>query len=223
MSDFFKKVSYNMKEKGWCTSLMAVMLMTILSLYAVGFGPNSSLFAMVYAAKSDNKALTLGGGDRGDASTNKDNKNADTSSDVSVSDQQQQGEEQQQPIIPTPTPESTKLIASTLNSTPNLASVPEGPNCAKNLSERPNPIQYLTYFNCGHVSTLENGTKLRQFSLIASENNTIPISDINTNDPVLFDAWTFNSTIPGPTMRMTEGDHVQITVYNSNSSTHAHS
>jgi hypothetical protein len=227
MSDFFKKVSYNMKEKGWCTSLMAVMLMTILSLYAVGFGPNSSLFAIVYAAKSDNKALTLGGGDRGDASKNKDNKNADTSSDVSVSDQQQpdqqQGEEEQQPIIPTQTLQSTELIASTLNSTPNLASVPEGPNCAKNLSERPNPIQYLTYFNCGHVSTLENGTKLRQFSLIASENNTIPISDINTNDPVLYNAWTFNNTIPGPTMRMTEGDHVQITVYNSNSSTHAHS
>src|SRR5215217_4144374 len=207
MSDFFKKVSYNMKEKGWRTSLMAVMFMTILSLYAVGFGPNSSFFTMVYAAKSDDtKALTLGEGDRGDASKNKDNKNADTSSDVSVSDQQQpdqqqqQGEEQQ-PIIPTPTPQSTELIASTLNSTPNLASAPEGLNCGKNLSERPNPIQYLTYFNCGHVSTLENGTKLRQFSLIASENNTIP----------------------GPTMRMTEGDHVQVTVYNSNSSTHAHS
>jgi hypothetical protein len=218
-----------MKEKGWRTSLMAVMFMTILSLYAVGFGPNSSFFTMVYAAKSDDtKALTLGEGDRGDASKNKDNKNADTSSDVSVSDQQQpdqqqqQGEEQQ-PIIPTPTPQSTELIASTLNSTPNLASAPEGPNCAKNLSERPNPIQYLTYFNCGHVSTLENGTKLRQFSLIASENNTIPISDINTNDPVLYNAWTFNNTIPGPTMRMTEGDHVQVTVYNSNSSTHAHS
>jgi hypothetical protein len=226
---------------------MAVMLMTILSLYAVGFGPNSSFFTMVYAAKSDKTKALMLGGDSSDTSKNKDNKNADTSSDGSIpdqqqsdqqqsdqqqsdqqqsdqqqSDQQQQGEEQQ-PIIPTPTPESTQLIASTLNSTPNLTSVPEGPNCAKNLSERPNPIQYLTYFNCGHVSTLENGTKLRQFSLIASENDTIPISDINTNDPVLYNAWTFNNTIPGPTMRMTEGDHVQITVYNSNSSTHAHS
>jgi hypothetical protein len=228
MSDFFKKVSYNMKEKGWRTSIMAVMLMTILSLYAVGSGPNSSFFTMVYAAKSNNKALTLGGGGLGDASKNKDTKNADTSSDVSASDQQQpdqqqQGEEEQQPVIPTSTPESTKLIASTLNSTPNMASIPEGKNCATNLSERPNPIQYLTYFNCGHVSTLKNGTTLRQFSLVVSENNVIPISDINTNDPVLYNAWTFNDTIPGPTMRMTEGDHVQITVYNSNSSTHAHS
>ena len=246
MSDFFKKVSYNMKEKGWRTSLVAVMLMTILSLYAVGFGPNSSFFATVYAAKSsdsggNNQPIVLGGDNNGDRSKNKDNKNADTNSDTSTSDQQQSDQQQsdqqqsdqqqsdqqqqgeEQPLIPTSTPESTQLITSTLNSTPNLASVPEGKNCATNLSERPNPIQYLTYFNCGHVSTLKNGTTLRQFSLIVSENNTIPISDINTNDPVLYNAWTFNNTIPGPTMRMTEGDHVQVTVYNSNSSTHAHS
>ena len=227
MLDFFKKNSFFIKEKGWCTSLTAIMLMTILSLYAVGFGPISSFFTTVYAAKSDNKALTLGeGGNSVDTAKNKDNGNADTSSDASKSDQQQsdqqQGEEQQ-PTLPTETSQTTQIIESTLNSTPNMASVSEGLNCAKNLSERPNPIQYLTYFNCGHVSTLNNGTKLRQFSLIVSENNTLPISDISTNDPVLFNAWTFNDTIPGPTMRMTEGDHVQITVYNSNSSTHAHS
>ncbi len=231
MLDFFKKIQYSIKEKRWCTSLMAVMLMTILSLYAVGFGPNSSFLSTVYAAKSDNKALTLGAGNSGDTAKNKSSKNTDTSSGESTQDQQQsdqqQSDQQQQveqpPPIPTETPQTTQLIESTLNSTPNMASVPEGLNCAKNLSERPNPIQYLTYFNCGHVSTLNNGTKLRQFSLIVSENNTLPISDISTNDPVLFNAWTFNDTIPGPTMRMTEGDHVQITVYNSNSSTHAHS
>jgi manganese oxidase len=233
MLSFFKKVSYSIKEKEWYSSLTAIMLMAILSLYAVGFGPNSPFFTIAYAARSDgsNQVLTLGGGDNGDAAKNKGDKNADTSSKGSASDQQQSDQQQsdqqqqaeQQPIIPAPTPESTQLIASTLNSKPTMASVPEGPNCAKNLSERPNPIQYLTYFNCGHVSTLKDGTKLRQFSLITSENNTIPISDINTNDPVLFNAWTFNDTIPGPTMRMTEGDHVQITVYNSNSSTHAHS
>jgi hypothetical protein len=237
MSSFFKKFSYSIKEKEWCTSLTAIMLMTILSLYAVGLGPSSSFFTIAYGAKNDggnNQVLTLGGGNNRDAAKNKGDKNIDTNSQGSASDQQQsdqqqsdqqkqQQEEEQQPIIPAPTPESTQLIASTLNSKPNMVSVPEGSNCAKNLSERPNPIQYLTYFNCGHVSTLENGTKLRQFSLIVSENNTIPISDINTNDPVLYNAWTFNDTIPGPTMRMTEGDHVQITVYNSNSSTHAHS
>src|SRR6187200_1920551 len=190
MSSFFKKFSYSIKEKEWCTSLTAIMLMTILSLYAVGFGPNSPFFTIAYGAKNDggnNQVLMLGGGNNRDAAKNKGDKNIDTNSQGSASDQQQQ-EEEQQPIIPAPTPESTQLIASTLNSKPNMVSVPEGSNCAKNLSERPNPIQYLTYFNCGHVSTLENGTKLRQFSLIVSENNTIPISDINTNDPVLYNA-----------------------------------
>src|SRR5919199_4662405 len=227
MLGFFKKLSYHIKERESYASLTTIMLMTILSLYAVGFGPNSSFFTIAYAATSDdgnNQVLTLGGGDRGDAAKNKGDKNVDTNSKGSAPDQQSdQQQEEQQPIIPIQTPESTQLITSTLNSKPNMASVPEGKNCATNLSERPNPIQYLTYFNCGHVSTLKNGTTLRQFSLIVSENNVIPISDINTNDPVLYNAWTFNGTIPGPTIRMTEGDHVQITVYNSNSSTHAHS
>ena len=228
MIDFFKKVQYSVKEKEWCTSLTAIMLMMILSLYAVGFGPTSSFFSTIYAAKSDNKALTLGAGDGGDTAKNKSSKSANANSDGSTQDQQQsdqqpQQAEEQQPIIPTETPQTTQLITSTLNTNPTMASIPGGKNCATNLSERPNPIQYLTYFNCGHVSTLKNGTILRQFSLIVSENNILPISDISTNNPVLFNAWTFNDTIPGPTMRMTEGDHVQITVYNSNSSTHAHS
>ena len=101
--------------------------------------------------------------------------------------------------------------------------IPVGKNCAKDMDERPNPIEYLTYFNCGHITYYKNGTLLRQFSLVITENKAIPISDINTKDPVLFHAWTFNDTIPSPTMRMTEGDHVQITVYNSNSSKHPHS
>ena len=226
MLGFFpKKVSYSIKENESRASLAAIILMTILSLYAVGFGPNSSFFTAAYAAKSDdnNQVLKLGGGDGGAA------KNVDTNSKGSTPDQQQSDQQQsdqqqeQQPTIPTQTSESTQLITSTLDSKPSMISVPEGKNCATNLSEHPNPIQYLTYFNCGHVSTLKDGTTLRQFSLIASENNTIPISDISTNDPVLFNAWTFNGTIPGPTMRMTEGDHVQLTVYNSNSSKHAHS
>jgi hypothetical protein len=105
----------------------------------------------------------------------------------------------------------------------SINSIPVGKNCAKDMDDRPNPLEYLVYFNCGHVTHYKNGTLLRQFSLIITENNAIPISDINTKDPVLFHAWTFNDTIPGPTMRMTEGDHVEITVYNSNSSHHPHS
>jgi manganese oxidase len=117
-----------------------------------------------------------------------------------------------------------KTIAKTspITADPSMHSIPVGKNCATNLSERPNPIQYLTYFNCGHV-THKDGTTYRQFSLIASENSSIPISDVESKDPVLFNAWAYNDTIPGPTMRVTEGDHVKIIVYNSNSSKHAHS
>ena len=109
-----------------------------------------------------------------------------------------------------------------ITSSPSMMSVPIGKNCATNLSERPNPVEYLTYFNCGHVTKLQNGTTLREFSLVASENNVLPITD-NKTDPVLYNAWTFNNTIPGPTMRMTQGDLVKITVYNSKSSLHPHS
>jgi FtsP/CotA-like multicopper oxidase with cupredoxin domain len=39
----------------------------------------------------------------------------------------------------------------------------------------------------------------------------------------MFPAWMFNGTVPGPTMRMTQGDHVQITVINSRQSAFIHS
>jgi FtsP/CotA-like multicopper oxidase with cupredoxin domain len=40
---------------------------------------------------------------------------------------------------------------------------------------------------------------------------------------VIFHAWTFNGTVPGPTMRFTQGDHVQITVSVTNDSKFPHS
>jgi manganese oxidase len=39
----------------------------------------------------------------------------------------------------------------------------------------------------------------------------------------MFHAWTYNGTVPGPTMRMTEGDKIRITVTNSPNSKHFHS
>ena len=75
------------------------------------------------------------------------------------------------------------VATSPITSNPSMMSVPVGKNCATNLSERPNPVEYLTYFNCGHVTKLQNGTTLRQFSLVVSENNVLPITD-NKTDPV---------------------------------------
>jgi len=97
---------------------------------------------------------------------------------------------------------------------------------------------YLTHFACGHVSVLPNGTALRKFTLIADDyNGTGKPIEISTNTPglgkpltssnqtykpVIFHAWTFNGTVPGPTMRFTQGDHVQITVSVTNDSQSPH-
>jgi len=92
-------------------------------------------------------------------------------------------------------------------------------NCTTNLSKKPTPVEYLTHFNCGHISKDESGKTVRQFTLIVEENQKIPI----TYEGHIFEGWTFNDTIPGPTIRVTEGDLVRIRVINSNENTYAHS
>jgi manganese oxidase len=68
------------------------------------------------------------------------------------------------------------------------------------------PRSRFTYFNCGRVSENEdNGQTIREFTLIVDENKTIPIS----GQGHILNGWTYNGTVPGPTMRMTEGDLVR--------------
>jgi manganese oxidase len=112
-------------------------------------------------------------------------------------------------------------------------------NCASDQHIETTYKTYLTHFACGHVTVLANGTTLRQFTLIADDYHGIgkPIV-ISTNTyglgkpltssnqpykPVIFHAWTFNGTVPGPTMRFTQGDHVQIKVINAKDSQFPHS
>lgn len=95
-------------------------------------------------------------------------------------------------------------------------------NCSTDLDKSPTSIEYLTYFNCGRVITEQgiNGSHtVREFTLVVEENKTIPISDLGHTS----NGWTFNGTIPGPTMRMTEGDLVRIEVINSENNAQAHS
>ena len=93
-------------------------------------------------------------------------------------------------------------------------------NCAVNqdTDKHPlNPSTYLTYFSCGHVSQLKNGTTLRQFTMLIHEDVKVPITmgNLATNTPaIMYNAWTFNSSIPAPTIRMTQGDLVSIKVVN---------
>ncbi len=92
-------------------------------------------------------------------------------------------------------------------------------NCTTDLTKKPTSLEYLTHFNCGKVSQGENGQTTREFTLIIEENQNITIS----NAGHYFDAWTFNGTVPGPTMRMTEGELVRINVINSEYNKHTHS
>jgi manganese oxidase len=92
-------------------------------------------------------------------------------------------------------------------------------NCTTDPSKKPTSREYLTHFNCGRVSEGDNGQTKREFTLVIEENQNITIS----NTGHYFDAWTFNGTVPGPTMRMTEGDLIRINVINSKDSKHSHS
>ena len=95
-------------------------------------------------------------------------------------------------------------------------------NCATDLGKQPTSVDYLTYFNCGRVIPKEEtnaNQTIREFTLIVDENKTIPIS----NQGHTLNGWTFNGTVPGPTMRMTEGDLVRIKVINRADNANAHS
>jgi FtsP/CotA-like multicopper oxidase with cupredoxin domain len=77
------------------------------------------------------------------------------------------------------------------------------------------PSAYLTHFDTGRVSILPNGQTLREYNLLAEDR------EIEIAPGVFYPAWTYNGSVPGPTLRCTEGDRVRIHFRNKGS--HAHS
>src|SRR5919107_1106805 len=77
------------------------------------------------------------------------------------------------------------------------------------------PMKYLREFNYGKVSELADGTTLREFTLVASDDKVKEISP-----GVFYNVWMFNGTVPGPTIRATEGDLVRINFINNGSKSH---
>ncbi len=77
-----------------------------------------------------------------------------------------------------------------------------------------NPNKYLTHFDYGKVSTLPDGRTLREYNITAIE------KEIEIAPGVMFPAWTYNGTVPGPTLRCTEGDRLRV--YFKNNATHPH-
>ena len=77
------------------------------------------------------------------------------------------------------------------------------------------PMKYLREFNYGRVSQLTDGTTLREFTIIAEDDKIQEISP-----GVFYNVWTFNGTVPGPTIRATEGDLVRVHFINNGSRSH---
>jgi FtsP/CotA-like multicopper oxidase with cupredoxin domain len=75
-------------------------------------------------------------------------------------------------------------------------------------ANRFNPTDLLFDFDYGKVSTLPNGQTLREYNIVAANQNIEVIPGIE------FPAWTYNGRIPGPTLRCTEGDRIRITFIN---------
>jgi FtsP/CotA-like multicopper oxidase with cupredoxin domain len=78
-----------------------------------------------------------------------------------------------------------------------------------------NPTEILTDFDGGSVTRLPSGLTLREYTLTA-QNKTIEVV------PALkFAAWTYNGRIPGPTIRVRQGDRVRIKFVNHGDHEHS--
>jgi len=77
------------------------------------------------------------------------------------------------------------------------------------------PMEYLREFNYGEISKLSNGKTLREFTIIAEDDKIMEVSP-----GVFYNVWTYNGTVPGPTIRATEGDIVRINFINNGSKEH---
>lgn len=76
------------------------------------------------------------------------------------------------------------------------------------------PLRVLVDWDYGEVSTLEDGSVLREYEFVAYDH------EIEVAPGVYFPAWTYNGRVPGPTIRCTEGDRIRIKFINAG--THPH-
>lgn len=76
------------------------------------------------------------------------------------------------------------------------------------------PAAFLTDFDYGEVTTRADGRVVRRWELVALDR------DIEIAPGVFFPAWTYNGQVPGPTLRCTEGDLLQVEFVNAGSHPH---
>lgn len=70
------------------------------------------------------------------------------------------------------------------------------------------PRKMLTDWDGGKVSQLPNGQTLREYRIAVEE------KEIEIAPGIKYPAWTYNGRVPGPTIRVTEGDRVRISFKN---------
>ncbi len=76
------------------------------------------------------------------------------------------------------------------------------------------PTALLTDWDRGVVTVLPDGRKLRSFEITAID------KEIEIAPGVMFPAWTFNGRVPGPSLRVTEGERLRILFRNQGSHPH---
>ena len=92
-------------------------------------------------------------------------------------------------------------------------------------SSEVDPTVFLRSFNFSHLpepersrfyreTPLGDGRMLREYEIFAVDR------EIEIAPGVFFPAWTFNGSVPGPTLRATEGDRVRIRFVNQGSHPH---
>jgi FtsP/CotA-like multicopper oxidase with cupredoxin domain len=77
------------------------------------------------------------------------------------------------------------------------------------------PDKIVSSFDYGTVTRLADGHSLRRYTIVARDKR------LELAPGVFYDAWTFNDQIPGPTLRATEGDTVQVVFINAGSMPHS--
>jgi manganese oxidase len=121
--------------------------------------------------------------------------------------------EQASALVAQPRPDIQHLMAHGAGSTVGvLGSLPsEAPEPTPGATS---PMAMLTAFDYGKVSKDADGRTLREYTLVAEEN------EIEIARGVIYPAWTYNGSVPGPTIRCTEGDRLKI--YFQNATRHQH-
>ena len=77
------------------------------------------------------------------------------------------------------------------------------------------PDAYLRNFEYGDVSVSPDGKTVREYTIVARDDLVQEIAP-----GVFYNVWTFNGTVPGPTIRATEGDIIRIKFINEGTKPH---